>query len=36
MIRDMENETEEIVKSLRRTIHDFVRKDRIIMREKKA
>ena len=35
-IRDLENESDELLKGIRRSIHDFVRKDRLRMIEKDA
>ena len=33
-MRDLENETEKLKKEIKRSIHDFVKKDRLIMRDK--
>ena len=34
-IRDLENESDDLLSDIKRSIHDFVRKDRLVMREKK-
>ena len=35
-IKALENESSELTGDIRRFIHDFVRKDRLIMRDKKS